>query len=233
MTFLRFAIAAFFFGISTSAFAGENQPARVLELFTSQGCSSCPPANIFVGKMAEDRDTLVLSYGVTYWDYLGWKDTFASPVFTERQRAYGRALGNANVYTPQMVLNGSAHGSRYSKHDVQSMALPASQPRLRFGVEGGTLRSAFIAPQQKNYDAVLVEYVPGPQSVPVNRGENRGRVLTLTNVVTSLKPLGVWQDRKALDTRVRPQNGKAYALLLHDPRTKKVVGAVQYDGVPY
>ena len=80
------------------AFAAE-QPRSVVELFTSQGCSSCPPANEFVASLSEDEDKLVLSYGVTYWDYLGWKDTFGDPKFTQRQRSYGKALGATNIYT--------------------------------------------------------------------------------------------------------------------------------------
>ena len=78
--------------MSSSVFAAESmQPISVVELFTSQGCSSCPPANNFVAKLAEDNEKLVLSYGVTYWDYLGWKDTFGDPEFTKRQRDYGKA----------------------------------------------------------------------------------------------------------------------------------------------
>ena len=83
-------------------------PVKVLELFQSQGCSSCPPANANLNALAGRSDVIALSYGVTYWDYLGWTDSFAKPAYTERQRAYGRTLGNPNVYTPQMVLNGRA-----------------------------------------------------------------------------------------------------------------------------
>jgi len=88
-------------GVSTAALAGET-PSTVVELFTSQGCSSCPPANEFVGNLSDDKDVLVLTYGVTYWDYLGWKDTFGDPAFTQRQREYGQAFGIGNVYTPQI-----------------------------------------------------------------------------------------------------------------------------------
>ena len=103
------------------------KPTHVVELFTSQGCSSCPKANRFVTKIADNPDTLVLSYGVTYWDYLGWKDTFGDPEFTQRQRDYRDAFGAANIYTPQIILGGSAHSPRYTKDDVADMRLPENK----------------------------------------------------------------------------------------------------------
>lgn len=213
-----------------SAFAGETQPTHVVELFTSQGCSSCPPANAFVGDVSHMPDTLVLSYGVTYWDYLGWKDTFADPAFTKRQRAYGKAFESANVYTPQIVLNGAAHGSRYSKWDVSSMALPDTQPRLTPRMEDGVLYVNIQDAHETTYDTILVEYVKGPQSVPVGAGENQGRVLTLTNVVTDLHTLGEWdaKSRSELKTSVKPKPGKTYAMLLTEPGTMRIKAAATF-----
>jgi len=117
--FLPLATLAFA-SLSPSVSAKEiaSNPTHVVELFTSQGCSSCPPANRFVTKISEDPNKLVLSYGVTYWDYLGWTDTFGDPEFTQRQRDYRDAFGASNIYTPQIVLGGSAHSPRYSKRDV-------------------------------------------------------------------------------------------------------------------
>lgn len=229
MTLSRLILSAVLLTVSHTALAGSDQPDRVLELFTSQGCSSCPPANDFATEMSADPDTLVLSFGVTYWDYLGWEDTFADPLFTERQRRYGKALGSANVYTPQMVLNGSAHGPRYSKQDVQSMDLPAGQPNIQLVTENGKLTALSESETAgSNYQAILVEYVDGSQSVPVKAGENRGRVLTLSNVVTDTKPLGAWTTDAPLATQIKPKPGKAYALLLHDPHTMALKTAVRY-----
>ena len=231
MRFFRFYIPAAALFLALPALAGEStQPQRVLELFTSQGCSSCPPANKFAGKMAGDSNTLVLSYGVTYWDYLGWKDTFAKPDFTKRQRSYGRALGSANVYTPQMILNGSAHGPHYTEGDVRSMDIPSGAPDISINIERGQLVvSAQAASKPASYKAVLVEYVPGPQSVPVKRGENGGRILTVTNVVTNVKPLGTWEQTDTLETGVKPRSGKAYCVLLHDLDTLKIATAASYN----
>ena len=169
--------------MAPAAFAAE-QPRSVVELFTSQGCSSCPPANEFVASLAEDEDKLVLSYGVTYWDYLGWKDTFADPKFTQRQRIYGRALGATNIYTPQIVLNGQEHSSRYTRQQVERMRFKDTPPAASLALEEGSLKLASDAPADAK--VVLVQYMPGAQSVDVKRGENYGRTLDLANVVTDV-----------------------------------------------
>ncbi len=233
MKILHICLSVALLANSSPALAASASPERVLELFTSQGCSSCPPANEIAGKIAQDPSTLVLSYGVTYWDYLGWKDTFAKAEFTRRQRDYGRALGSANVYTPQMVLNGSAHGPHYSKKDVDTMTLPNGHPRIMLDVKQDHLRAEAKGVAAKLasavYEALLVEYVPGPQSVPVARGENNGRIITLSNVVTALKPLGKWDAQSDLQTEVMPKPGKAYAVLLHDPVSMKITAAGTYS----
>ena len=212
------------------AFAGSSQPDMVVELFTSQGCSSCPPANDFVSSISEEPDILTLSYGVHYWDYLGWKDTFAKPKFTKRQRSYGEAFDAGNIYTPQIVLNGSAHSPRYSRADVQSMPLAKDRPQLDLYPESGTLVARRSASQNMEYDVHLVEYVPGPQSVKVDAGENHGRILKLTNVVTDVKSLGLWRlaANPVLDTGVSPEDGKSYALLFHEPKSHKIHSAVTF-----
>lgn len=211
--------------MSTSAFAAESvQPETVIELFTSQGCSSCPPANKFAGKLAKDEDKLVLSYGVTYWDYLGWKDTFGDPEFTQRQRDYGKALGVANVYTPQLVLNGSAHSPRYSRKDVESMPLAVGKP------EASVTRTdeGLVVTADANAEAklVIVSFTPGEQSVPVKRGENGGRTLKVSNVVTDVTP--IYWNGAAAQTKIIPEDGQAYAALFHDFKTAKIVTAAVY-----
>ena len=221
----NFLLLPVMFLMSTSAFADETlQPASVIELFTSQGCSSCPPANRFVGELAEDGEKLVLSYGVTYWDYLGWKDTFGDAKFTQRQRDYGKALGVANVYTPQIVLNGSAHSPRYSREDVETMPLPETQPDAVVSLgEGGLVVTA-----EADVDAklVIISFMPGEQVVPVKRGENGGHTLKLSNVVTNIEPI-YWNGGEA-KTKITPQKGHAYAALFHDFKTAKIITAAVY-----
>ncbi|WP_051279349.1 DUF1223 domain-containing protein [Hellea balneolensis] len=211
--------------LTTSAFAGDStQPNSVVELFTSQGCSSCPPANKFVGKLADEGDKLVLSYGVTYWDYLGWKDTFGDPKFTQRQREYGKALGAANVYTPQIVLNGSAHSPRYSRKDVNTMPLPDTKPTAF--ITSGDKGLIVTADAEANAKLVIVSYMPGEQAVPVKRGENGGRTLKISNVVTDVTPVN-WNGGVSR-TKIMPQKGQAYAALFHDYETAKIITAAVY-----
>lgn len=213
--------AATLFG--TASFAGELQvaaPDSVVELFTSQGCSSCPPANNFVSRIADTPNLLALTYGVHYWDYLGWKDTFASPEFTKRQRAYGSAFDTGNVYTPQIVLNGAAHSPRYTRKDVASMTLNADRPSFTLSETNGQL--TYELDPSRDYKVVVVSYTPGPQSVPIKRGENGGKTLTVTNVVTKVSPAA------AGSTGVEIEAGTSYAVLAHDPVTAKIITAAVY-----
>lgn len=209
--------------VSTSSRAADvaAKPTHVVELFTSQGCSSCPPANRFVTKLSENTDTLVLSYGVTYWDYLGWTDTFGDPEFTQRQRDYRDAFGAANIYTPQIVLGGSAHSPRYSKRDVADMALPESEIDLSLTRAGDKL----IVKAKTNKDIIVdvVSYTPGEQSVKVARGENGGRTLRLTNVVTDVQSLD-WSGQSASVTLPKSDTTE-YAVLVHDRVSAKILDA--------
>jgi hypothetical protein len=211
--------------LSVPSFAADaTEPVSVVELFTSQGCASCPPVNKFAAKLAKDEDRLVLSYGVTYWDYLGWKDTFGDPKFTKRQREYGKALGIPNIYTPQLILNGTDHSPRYSRKDLEAVILPEGRPEASIDVsETGLLVSGSVNPEAK---LIIVRFTPGEQSVPVKRGENGGRIVKLANVVTDVQPV-LWDGKQAA-TQIRPEDGQAYAALFHDPETAEIVTAAVY-----
>ena len=183
-----------------AAEAGEAmQATTVYELFTSQGCSSCPPANAQIDTASKQDGVLALSYGVTYWDYLGWKDTFAKPEFTERQRAYVKALGARSPYTPQIVRNGAAHNSRMAKLARKADVLHADVALRERGAELEALG---------NGQAVLVRFAPGRHAVPVKAGENGGRTVGVTNVVEDVELV-------SLPHTITPMAGKAYALLKH------------------
>ena len=201
-----------------------RQAASVIELFTSQGCSSCPPANSFAAELAEDEDKLVLTYGVTYWDYLGWKDTFGDPEFTARQREYGKALGTQNIYTPQLVLNGSAHSPRYTRNDVETMLLPEQRAQADISISDGEL--VITSNAKADAKLVIVSYLPGVQSVNVKRGENGGRTLDLANVVTDVMPAN-WNGQ-VLKTGIEMESGQSYAALFHDPKSAKIITAATY-----
>jgi len=202
-----------------------EKPTHVVELFTSQGCSSCPPANRFVTKLADDPSMLVLTYGVTYWDYLGWTDTFGDPEFTKRQREYRDAFGAPNIYTPQIVLGGVDHSSRYSKKDVAAATLPNTGVGLSFTRSGDMLMVETNTANDIIID--IVSFVPGAQSVDIKRGENRGRNLKLTNVVTDIQTLK-WENQSA--SLLMPEaEGMKYAALVHDRKTAKILDAAVLD----
>jgi hypothetical protein len=168
-------------------------PPVVVELFTSQGCSSCPPANANLIKLSQRPDVLALSFAVTYWDYLGWKDTFDRPEYTDRQVAYEKPLQQSGPYTPQIVINGvtTAVGNNLDEVVglVQSVK-PLAGPKVTIGAHVVVVDGTKTA--VSNADVWLVTYDPNVVEVPVGRGENTGRTLPHTHVVHSLQRLGGW-----------------------------------------
>ena len=168
----------------------------VVELFQSQGCSSCPPANANVNALAASRpDVLALSFAVTYWDQLGWKDTFAQPAFTERQRAYQRSGQSDGVYTPQVVINGrkalvGADRGTLNRA-VASVGPLRGGPTIVRDAGGVTIGAGQGAPAT----VLLVTYDPREHAVPVKAGENNGRTLPHRNIVVGLRDGGVWTGK--------------------------------------
>src|SRR5947209_13112322 len=186
---LAFALAA----LSFPAYAADAERPTVVELFQSQGCSSCPPANAALVRYADRADLLALTFAVTYWDRLGWKDTFATPQYTERQYAYARSLGGG-VYTPEVVVNGRAAGVGADVAEVEALAAKAdrgaSGPTLK--VEGDAVAIGAGAAPAGGAEVWLALYDPRVIEVPVARGENAGRTLAHRNVVKRLLRLGDW-----------------------------------------
>jgi hypothetical protein len=173
------------------AVAADAQHPTVVELFQSQGCSSCPPANANVLAIANRPDVLALSWQVTYWDDLGWKDTFGRPAFTARQWDYARAFHRANVATPEVVVNG-----RDDVVGAERGALEALIRRADRGDAGPSIRlvgrEAVVAGAGDGV-VVLVRYDPNIVQVPIGRGENAGRTLPHKNVVREVADLGAWR----------------------------------------
>ena len=201
-----------------------KHPTEIVELFTSQGCSSCPPADRFIASLADSPTTIALSFSVTYWDYLGWKDKFGRKDFTKRQKKYARALGVRNVYTPQIVLNGARHNSIFNREQVETSKLAEDRPLIN--VEGS---GTYIKVQQdesinlEDYDLTLIAYQPGMQLTAVERGENRNRTLQNYNVVSGVYPLEAGNSY-SIDTRDHP-DGMAYVLFASEPNTAKILSA--------
>jgi hypothetical protein len=186
---------------SASITGASADPRAVIELFTSQGCSSCPPADKLLGQLAADPSLVAMSLPIDYWDYLGWKDTLADPRNTARQRAYSHARGDREVYTPQVVVNGSLHALG-SDHDAietaialsrkggRTLALPVAvtvaDGQIRVTVPDGEVR-----PAADVWLCGLVHAV----TVAIGRGENRGKVITYHNVARRWVKLGTWAGK--------------------------------------
>jgi hypothetical protein len=168
---------------------------RVIELFTSQGCNSCPPADRLAGELARVPGTVVISLPVDYWDYLGWKDSFASPAFTARQKAYSKARGDMQVYTPQVVVDGVAHAVGSERDAIDDIAAASPTPKVPISetVDGDHVRIE-VATSEASAKGAKVWLVPilSSASVAIGRGENAGETVTYTNVARELRSLGDW-----------------------------------------
>ena len=183
--------------LPAAANAADARHPTVIELFQSQGCSSCPPANANVNALAVQPDVLALSYAVTYWDGLGWKDIFAKQAFTDRQWAYARAFGNAQVWTPQVVINGRANivGTRIEplKALIARTDRGAAGPAVAVTDAGVDVAGAAAQPA----DIWLVRYEPRAIDVAIRAGENGGKTLPHRNIVRELIRIGQWSGGTA------------------------------------
>ncbi len=171
--------------------AGTAPGPVVVELFTSQGCSSCPPADRYLGKLAGRDDVVALSWHVDYWDYIGWKDKFATKDTTRRQRDYGRALRQRYVYTPELVVDGRAHSSSPAKiSQLIESARATPKLQLAFDQEGGKHTLRIPAADFKGEANVLVVFYDTRHVTDIKRGENGGRSLEYHNVVREFRVVG-------------------------------------------
>jgi hypothetical protein len=182
------------------------EPRAVVELFTSQGCSSCPPADKVIGELAKDPSVIALSLPIDYWDYLGWKDTLADARFSARQKAYSLARGDRDVYTPQVIVNGSVHvvgsdragieeaiGTTRKTDGVMSVPVSMSLIGKQIMVSVAAANKAPAAVHGEIWICSISKAVP----ISIGRGENRGRDLTYYNVVRNLMKVGDWNGSAA------------------------------------
>ena len=185
--------------LDMSAHAADVAHPTVIELFQSQGCSSCPPANANVMALADRPDLLTLSWQVTYSDSLGWRDTFDDPAFTRRQYDYAHAFGRDGVFTPEVVVNGGSDVVGIDREELA--ALVRTDDRGDGGpsisAAHGTLELSGAAPAEPAR-VLLVRYDPSIIQVPIRRGENGGLTLPHRNVVRQVVDLGAWTGGRAL-----------------------------------
>jgi hypothetical protein len=185
----------------TFAVARAGEPRALLELFTSQGCSSCPAADRLMGQLAKDPALVALSVPVDYWDYLGWRDTLANPAHSARQRAYARVRGDGQVYTPQIVVNGAVDALGSDQAAVEQAIAETTKESgvmsvpVTLSVSGSALSVKVPAAETSEQAAAEVWLCPLAKTVAVAiaRGENRGRTITYHNVVRNWVKLGDWK----------------------------------------
>jgi hypothetical protein len=211
--------------------AATNGQARpvVVELFTSQGCSSCPPADAYVGKLSARSDVLALSFHVGYWDDLGWRDRFALAQSVERQSIYARNLGRSSVYTPQLVVDG-----RDDQVGTDGKAIARALSEHRDGVAVRvSMRDAQVLVELGAYpnatpsDVVLIAYLRHAVS-SVGRGENAGRMLDEFNIVRAIRTLGSWKGQAqsfSVPESSLPQDATDVAVLVQGSGQALIIGA--------
>jgi len=180
--------------------AARADDAVVVELFTSQGCSSCPPADAFLGELAARSDIIPLGYHVDYWNYIGWTDPFASHQMTKRQKEYSRTLSQRYVYTPEIVVNGAAHEVGSDREGVEALIdaakkAAASGPKIDLSIDAEEQVHIKIAGATKPAAPATVWFVKfdRERTTSIARGENEGRTLTDYQVVRTMRQIGSWQ----------------------------------------
>lgn len=212
----------------------------VVELYTSQGCSSCPPADEYLGNLAKRPDILALSLHVDYWDYIGWKDPYALAINTERQRNYARNLGMGYVYTPQMVVQGMAHTTGSNKDSVERLIrdlkgakrldikITQADEGFKLDIPGDTFENETARILLAAYDAM--------HENNVGRGENSGRTLAHHNVVRDMAEVGSWAGQpvsmvvtgKMIDMKGRD----GCAVLVQSVKSGRILGAAKVGLTP-
>jgi hypothetical protein len=196
---IAFAIASLG-AFAASAAPDVDRPVAVVELFTSQGCNSCPKADALLGELAARGDVVALAFHVDYWDYLGWKDTLARPEHTERQRDYSRMFGNRSVYTPQIVVNGSIDVKGSKPARVES-ALRRAQMGHALPVEvdlsftDDSLVIGIGAGKAATEAAIVIVYFDERAEVAITQGSNRGQTQSYVHPVTAFHGAGMWQGK--------------------------------------
>ncbi len=202
----------------------------VVELYTSQGCSSCPPADAYLAQLAHESGVIALALHVDYWDYIGWADKFASPKFTDRQKDYARAIGSNTIYTPQMIVAGMdrVEGSDPGKveGDIRRHQMAQPQIGLQLMRVGDVLMIHAIAKAALTGPVVvqLVRYSPSA-TVKIKHGENAGKTITYTNIVTSWTKVAEWPGTDDLKLSLPVLGSDPVVVILQKPGPGLILAA--------
>lgn len=212
--------------------AGAQEHPVVVELYTSQGCSSCPPADAYLHELARRDGVIALAMHVDYWDYIGWEDSFGSPEMTKRQRAYARAGNRRMVYTPQMIINGQEHVVGNRPKDVEELigrhAKAAAPVELVVTRNGDALQVTASAakPLERPVVVQLVRFKP-QQTVDIKRGENAGKSLSYANIVTGITVLREWDGTGTLNFSAKMAGEEPGVILIQGVALGPVVAAAE------
>ena len=210
---MRYLLPVLAAALAFPALAADRDHPAVVELYQSQGCSSCPPADLAVNSIADRPDVLALSFAVTYWDQLGWKDIFGDPAFTQRQWDYARAGGRQNVATPQVVVNGRGAIVGNNRPEIE-----AAVARYDRGAGGPAIssdgKSIQVGAGQGKATLWLVRYDPRTIPVAIRAGENGGRTIPHRNIVRQLVAIGEWKGQSLKAALPPARAGLESAVLL-------------------
>ncbi|MCY4287544.1 MAG: DUF1223 domain-containing protein [Aestuariivita sp.] len=227
-----FAASALYLLVTVTATAQNSLV--VVELYTSQGCSSCPPADRLIRQIAKRDEVVALSLHVDYWDYIGWKDEFALASNAIRQRAYAKAYGRRTIFTPEMIINGrqSVVGSHTTKV-VRNVEKQASQPPIaavKINRKNDLLSIDATLLQGIDQDIIvqLVRFAPD-RMISIRAGENAGRNLTYTNVVTSWENIAKWGGQEDLSLQVPIQGPEGVVVLLQQDNFGPILAAAKLN----
>jgi hypothetical protein len=206
----------------------------VVELYTAQGCASCDKSDALAAQLADRPGVTALTFNVDYWDYLGWKDTFAQPEFAERQRAYDKRFGLRDVYTPQFIIAGQTQASGDKQSDVETLVHGARRarlagPQISPRADGTIAVAAGSAGRPRHADDVwLVRYDPHVQNVVVKGGDNNGHRVTHRNVVRQLVRLGAWSGKRSVfHLPAPPEEGLTTLILVQGPEGGRILSTLK------
>jgi hypothetical protein len=237
----RGALVLAIMGLAAFAGAAHARPARarppvslkspvLVELYTAQGCGSCGAASAHVSSLAADKGVIPLTFAVDYWDYLGWKDTFAKPEFADRQRDYDKRFGVAEVFTPQVVVDGRDQTAAVKPENVDKLvreARRASADPPQMGWRGDRVAVGSGRAPAGGAEIWLIRYDPREQDVEVKDGDNRGHTVIERNVVAQLTRLGAWRGRPMLlRLPPSPQDGLKTLVLVQAQDGGRIVGVL-------
>ena len=213
--------------------AAAQKTGTVVELYTSQGCSSCPPADAMLEDLAKRSDVIALALHVDYWDYIGWKDDLADPAYTQRQKNYAAAAGSDTVYTPQMIIGGQDHviGSRPMQvmDQVQRHNALPDPVSVNLRKSGGTLTiNAEATGRAQDTIVQVVRYTP-LVTRDIGRGENAGKTIAYANVVNSWQTAGRWNTREPLQMQVRLSGSDPVVVIVQAGSNGPILGAAELN----